>query len=72
VGKKELKKSIDIALLDDITNFREILYNNIKINNKNRNLSDEDIEEAVQRIIDRMIFIRNAEDRGLEPEELRI
>ena len=71
VGKKELKKSIDIALLDDITNFREILYNNIKINNKNRNLSDEDIEEAVQRIIDRMIFIRNAEDRGLEPEELR-
>ncbi len=71
VGKKELKKSIDTALLDDITNFREILYNNIKINNKNRNLSDEDIEEAVQRIIDRMIFIRNAEDRGLEPEELR-
>ena len=71
VGKKELKKSIDAALLDDITNFREILYNDIKINNKNRNLSDEDIEEAVQRIIDRMIFIRNAEDRGLEPEELR-
>lgn len=71
VGKKELKKSIDTALLDDITNFREILYNNIKINNKNRNLSEEDIEEAVQRIIDRMIFIRNAEDRGLEPEELR-
>ena len=71
VGKKELKKSIDKALLDDITNFREIMYNNIKINNKNRNLSDEDIEEAVQRIIDRMIFIRNAEDRGLEPEELR-
>ena len=45
VGKKELKKSIDTALLDDITNFREILYNNIKINNKNRNLSDEDIKE---------------------------
>ncbi len=70
-GKKELKKSIDKALLDDITNFREMLYNNIKKNNQNRNLSSEEIEESVQRIIDRLIFIRNTEDRGLESEELR-
>ncbi|MCL4362773.1 N-6 DNA methylase [Candidatus Parvarchaeota archaeon] len=71
VGKAELKKPVDKALLDDITNFREILYNNIKKNNQDKKLNDEDIEEAVQRIIDRMIFIRSAEDKGLEPEELR-
>ena len=71
VGRKELKKPVDKALLDDITNFREILYNSIRKNNPNKKLSEEDIEEAVQRIIDRLIFIRNAEDRGLEPEELR-
>ena len=71
VGKKESKKPIDKALLDDITTFREALYNNIKSNNQIKNLSEEEIEEAVQRIIDRLIFIRNAEDRGLEPEELR-
>jgi predicted type IV restriction endonuclease/methylase of polypeptide subunit release factors/uncharacterized phage-like protein YoqJ len=71
VGKKELKKPIDAALLDDITNFREKLYNNIKRNNQRKNLSESEIEEAVQRIIDRLIFIRSAEDRGLEPEELR-
>lgn len=70
-GKKELKKPVDKALLDDITNFRELLYNNIKRNNTDKELTDSDIEEAVQRIIDRMIFIRSAEDRGLEPEELR-
>ena len=71
VGKKESKKPIDKALLDDITTFREALYNNIKKNNQTKNLSEEEVEEAVQRIIDRLIFIRNAEDRGLEPEELR-
>ncbi len=71
VGKKESKKPIDKALLDDITTFREALYNNIKKNNQTKNLSEEEIEEAVQRTIDRLIFIRNAEDRGLEPEELR-
>ncbi len=71
VGKAELKKPVDKALLDDITNFREILYNNIKKNNPDKKLNDEGIEEAVQRIIDRMIFIRSAEDRWLEPEELR-
>ena len=70
-GKKELKKPVDKALLDDITNFRELLYNNIKRNNTDKELTDSDIEEVVQRIIDRMIFIRSAEDRGLEPEELR-
>ena len=71
VGKAELKKPVDKALLDDITNFRELLYNSIKKNNTSKGLNEEDIEEAVQRIIDRMIFIRSAEDRGLEPEELR-
>ncbi len=71
VGKAELKKPVDKALLDDITNFRELLYNSIKKNNTSKGLNEEDIEEAVQRIIDRMIFIRSAEDRWLEPEELR-
>ncbi len=68
-GKKELKRPIDAVLLDDITYFREILYNNIK--KLNQNLNNEDIEESIQRIIDRLIFIRNAEDRAMESEELR-
>ena len=71
VGKAELKKPVDKALLDDITTFRELLYNSVKKNNPSKGLNEEDIEEAVQRIIDRMIFIRSAEDRALEPEELR-
>ena len=70
-GRKELKKPVDKALLDDITNFRELLYNSVKRNNPEKGLTEDDIEEAVQRIIDRLIFIRNAEDRELEPEELR-
>ena len=68
-GKKELKRPIDAVLLDDITYFREILYNNIK--KLNQDLNNEDIEESIQRIIDRLIFIRNAEDRAMESEELR-
>ncbi len=65
-GKKAKKISVDKQLLSDLTKFRELLIKNILKNNASRNLSEGDLEEAVQRIIDRLIFIRTLEDKQLE------
>ncbi|MGC9123677.1 MAG: type I restriction endonuclease [Thermoplasmata archaeon] len=65
-GKKQLKNKIDKQLLEDMISFREILSKNIVKNNQDKKLSQDDVDESVQRILDRLIFIRNAEDRGLE------
>jgi len=59
-------KTLDDEFLHDITEWREILARNIAIRNKE--LSVNELNEAVQRIIDRFIFIRNLEDREIEPE----
>jgi len=69
-GKKQLKNPIDKQLLQDMIHFRDILSKDIIKNNQNKNLSQEDIDESVQRILDRLIFIRNAEDRELEENKL--
>jgi len=61
-------KSLDAEFLFDITEWRETLAKNIAIRNKA--LSVDEINEAVQRILDRLIFIRNLEDRGIEEEGL--
>jgi hypothetical protein len=65
IGKK-LKKAeistIDKQLLNDLKKWREMLTKDIKSLNE---LSEEKIDEIVQKIINRFIFIRVCEDRGL-------
>jgi type II restriction/modification system DNA methylase subunit YeeA len=70
-GKKQFKNRIDKQLLLDMIRFREILSKDIMKNNQDKHLTQEDIDESVQRILDRLIFIRNAEDRGLEENQLQ-
>jgi len=69
-GKKQLKNRIDKQLLQDMIHFREILSKDIVKNNQDKHLTKEDIDESVQRILDRLIFIRNAEDREMEENRL--
>lgn len=69
-GKKATKIPIDKQLLEDFTQFRHLLSKNITKLNENRNLSQDELDESVQRILDRLIFIRNCEDRELEPKIL--
>ncbi len=69
-GKKAKKMPIDKQLLADFTHFRDILSRNITKLNGNKHLSEEELDESVQRILDRLIFIRNCEDRELEPKIL--
>ncbi len=70
VGKKVKKTSVDKQLLYDFTRFRELLSKNITKLNQNKNINEYELDESVQRILDRLIFIRNCEDRELEPRIL--
>ena len=69
-GKKTKKTSIDKQLLADFTRFREMLSRNITKLNQSKHLTEEELDESVQRILDRLIFIRNCEDRELEAKTL--
>jgi len=69
-GKRTKKISVDKQLLTDFTRFRELLSKNITKLNQSKNITEEDLDEVVQRILDRLIFIRNCEDRELEAKTL--
>lgn len=65
--RKRGTSEVDIEFLQEIERWRNTLARNIAIRNKD--LSSEDLNAAVHRTIDRVIFLRMAEDRGLEPYE---
>lgn len=69
-GKKTKKTPVGEQLFSDLTTWRAELSKSILERNKEKNLTETDLDESVQRIIDRLIFIRNCEDRGLEPPSL--
>ncbi len=64
---KKLIKPIDEAILTDLLQFREWLSKDLK--NKRTYLQDSQIDEIVQILIDRLIFMRSVEDRGLEAND---
>lgn len=55
----------DDEFLKDMENWRELLARNLAL--RNSGLSQRELNFAVQRILDRIIFLRIAEDRGIEP-----
>lgn len=70
-GRKPKKQPIDKQLLNDLNEFRLELAKDLgRLNGEKFRESDEALEETVQRILDRLIFIRVAEDRGLEDKLL--
>jgi len=69
-GKRTKKASVDKQLLNDFTKFRDMLSKNITKLNQAKKLSQSELDESIQRILDRLIFIRNCEDRGLEEKKL--
>ena len=67
VGKIDKNtKLMDVEFLEQITSWRETLAKHIALRNKD--LTVDEINESVQRILDRLIFIRNLEDREIEEE----
>ena len=56
--------AVDDAFLQEISRWREMLAKNIAL--RNPRLSTRELNFAVQRTIDRLIFLRICEDRGIE------
>jgi predicted type IV restriction endonuclease len=56
---------VDSAFLEEIENWRNLLAHNIAL--RNDSLSQRELNFAVQQTIDRIIFLRICEDRGIEP-----
>ena len=56
-----LRKQVDDVFLDEMTGWREDLARDI--HKRNPNLTAKQLNEVVQRLLDRVVFIRIAEDR---------
>ncbi|HVB55432.1 MAG TPA: hypothetical protein VNE63_03240 [Candidatus Acidoferrales bacterium] len=65
--RKRGTSEVDEEFLKEMEGWRLALAGNIALRNKN--LSLDDLNAAVQLTIDRVVFLRMAEDRGLEPYE---
>jgi len=67
-GKKLQRISVTDKLYKDLNECREILTHDLALWNKD---VDKDLlDEGVQKLLDRLIFLRVAEDRGIEPPTL--
>ena len=69
-GKRTKKSPLTSQLTEDFTRLRTVLSKNITKENQGKKLTEDELDESVQRILNRLIFIRNCEDRGLEEKKL--
>jgi len=67
-GKKLQRISISASLYQDLNECRKLLTHGLSA--WNEKVPKDLIDEGVQRLLDRLIFIRVAEDRGIEPHVL--
>ncbi|MDD3753533.1 MAG: Eco57I restriction-modification methylase domain-containing protein [Methanobacterium sp.] len=65
--KKRGTTEVDDEFLSEIENWRELFARNIAL--RNPELTVEELNYAVQQTIDRIIFLRMCEDRGIEKYE---
>jgi type I restriction-modification system DNA methylase subunit len=65
-GKKGTAE-VDDAFLEEIERWRDLLARNLAL--RNASLNVRELNYAVQMTIDRIIFLRICEDRGIEPDE---
>jgi hypothetical protein len=69
--RKRGTATVDTEFLKEIETWREALAKNLAV--RNPKLSVHELNFAVQRTIDRLIFLRICEDRGIEPlEQLKL
>ena len=66
ISSKDKKDAIPIdeRILEDLLSIRRWL--SVELKSKRKELTDESLDEVVQIMIDRLIFMRSVEDRGLE------
>jgi len=63
IERKAERKNVDEAVLEALLRIRQLLSENIR--SKNSSMTVADIRENVQMIMDRLLVVRVAEDRGM-------
>src|SRR5260370_183854 len=63
--EKSGTQEFDDAFLDEMEDWRKKLASNLAL--RNEELDQSGLNFATQRIIDRIVFLRICEDRGIEP-----
>ena len=71
VGALKPKLPVEKSLLDQLLRWRKELFNKIYQYNRDRGLDFLQVDELIQQFINRLIFIRSTEDRGIEENRLR-
>jgi len=61
-------QSIDESFLNELDEYRKSLAHTFK--NKNPKLDSETLTELAQRTLDRLVFLRFLEDKGIEPQRI--
>jgi type I restriction-modification system DNA methylase subunit len=69
VGKRLRKTPVGARLFEDLLAYRSMLR--VYLAAYNEQVAPAEIDHAVQRLLDRLIFIRTAEDRHIEEQHLR-
>jgi hypothetical protein len=70
-GAKAKKEPVTRTLFNDLTQWRRALFNDIRQMRATLWATDSRaVDNAVQKLFDRLIFIRTVEDRGVEPNQL--
>ena len=71
IGKKLQKVSVTKKLYEDLNSARLLLTKMFLAWNPDLQNNKHLVDEGVQKVLDRIMFIRVAEDRGIEPQTLR-
>ncbi len=69
VGKLQQKITVTEQLAKDLNEIRDLLTHSL--HSWNPGVSPTDLDEGVQKLLDRLIFLRVAEDRGIEEPILK-
>ncbi len=64
------RQEIEKKLFEQLSNWREELFTQIYLHNDKLKLNIDQIDEVIQKLFNRLIFIRNCEDRGIEDKVL--
>ncbi|MBI5159091.1 N-6 DNA methylase [Candidatus Micrarchaeota archaeon] len=70
-GRKAKREPVTKALFRDFMRWRSLIAKSVVSHDPRRKLTPENVDEGVQRFLNRLVFIRTCEDRGIENELLR-
>ncbi len=70
-GRRPKRTTIDKQLTADLLSWHDFLLKEFQYEPKNKKMGRDKLEECLQKLLNRLIFIRTTEDRGIENKILQ-